>query len=70
MDAIVVKVRDGQVRNTPFFGSAEEFVHEQLLPTYVPHMPVVLDPHGPFFNCDNSGHREPERLESRKAPAG
>jgi hypothetical protein len=65
-----VKVREGQVRNTPFFGSAEEFVHEQLLPTYVPHMRVVLDPHGPFFNCDNSGHREPERLESRKAPAG
>jgi hypothetical protein len=103
------------------FGSAEEFLHEQLLPTYVRdvddrsakwcmewyfhpeavsriealwrgwehlrldgatgtsawwrdhadhHMRVLLDPHGPFYNCDKSGHRDPPCLEPNRAPAG
>ena len=34
------------------------------------HMRVLLDPHGPFYNCDNSGHREPTYLEPKRAPAG
>jgi hypothetical protein len=103
------------------YGSAEEFLHEQLLPTYVRsvtgksakwciewyfhpeavsrvaamwrswehlrldaatgmsvwwrdhadhHMKVLLDPQGPFFNCDMKEHREPEHLEPKKAPDG
>lgn len=103
------------------FGSAEEFLHEQMLPTYVRdvddrsakwcmewyfhpeavsriealwrawehlrldgatgisvwwrdhadhHMRVLLDPHGPFYNCDRSGHRDPEHLEPKRAPDG
>jgi hypothetical protein len=34
------------------------------------HMRDLLDPRGPFFNCDRSGHRDPARLEPRRAPAG
>lgn len=103
------------------YGSAEEFLYEQLLPTYVRsvsgksakwciewyfhpeavsrvaalwrawehlrldpatgmsvwwkdhadhHMRVLLDPQGPFYNCDMKEHREPELLEPRKAPEG
>ena len=103
------------------YGSAEEFLHEQLLPTYVRsvtgksakwciewyfhpeavsriaalwrawehlrldpatgmsvwwrdhadhHMRVLLDPQGPFYNCDMKEHREPEHLEPKKAPEG
>ncbi|MDR7083251.1 hypothetical protein J2X01_002545 [Arthrobacter ginsengisoli] len=102
------------------FGSAEEFLHEQLLPTYVrdvdnrsakwcmewyfhpeavsrvealwrawehlrldgatgisvwwrdhaDHMRVLLDPNGPFYNCDKSGHRDPAYLEPKRAPLG
>lgn len=103
------------------YGSAEEFLHEQLLPTYVRsvtgkrlkwcnewyfhpeavsrvaalwrswehlrldpatgmsvwwrdhadhHMGVLLNPEGPFYNCDMNEHRDPDHLEPRKAPAG
>lgn len=102
------------------YGSAEEFLHEQLLPTYVrnvrgkqmrwcgrwflhpeaiaritslwrsweklrleagtgssdwwlhhadPHMRVLLDPEGPFFNC-GEGHCAPKALEAEFAPSG
>jgi hypothetical protein len=103
------------------FGWAEEFLHEQLLPTYVRdvdgrsakwciewfyhpeavsrvealwrswehlrldgatgisvwwrdhadhHMRVLMDPHGPFDNCDMKTHRDPAELQPRRAPAG
>ena len=103
------------------YGTAEEFLHEQLLPTYVRsvtgktakwcielffhpeavsrvaalwrswehlrldpatgmsvwwrdhadhHMSVLLNPQGPFYNCDMKEHRDPEHLEPRRAPAG
>lgn len=103
------------------YGSAEEFLHEQLLPTYVRevdgraakwcvewffhpeavsriealwrawehlrldpatgisvwwrdhadhHMRVLLDPDGPFYDCDMKTHRDSEHLEPKKAPPG
>jgi hypothetical protein len=103
------------------YGSAEEFLHEQLLPTYVRdvddrsakwcmewyfhpeavsrvealwrawehlrldgatgmsvwwrdhadhHMRVLLDPQGPFYYCDKSGHRDAAHLVPVRAPAG
>lgn len=102
------------------YGSAEEFLHEQLLPTYIrnvrgkqarwctrwylhaeaisrvtamwrsweklrleagtgasdwwlhhadPHMRVLLDPEGPFFNCGD-GHSAPKVLDVEVAPKG
>lgn len=92
------------------FGSAEEFMYEQLLLTYVRdvddrtakwcmewyfhpeavsrvealwrawehlrldhadhHMHVLLDPQGPFYNCDKAGHRDPAHIQPKYAPAG
>ena len=34
------------------------------------HMAVLLNPQGPFYNCDMKEHRDPDHLEPRKAPAG
>jgi hypothetical protein len=34
------------------------------------HMRVLLDPQGPFYNCDMKEHRDPEHLEPKKAPTG
>ena len=33
------------------------------------HMRVLLDPHGPFYNCDKSGHRDPKRDVPREFDA-
>lgn len=103
------------------YGSAEEFLHEQLLPTYVRdidgraltwcaqwyfhpeaidrieslwrawenlrldaatglsiwykdhadhHMAILMNPRGPFYQCDKHTHREPQMLELEKAPPG
>lgn len=102
------------------YGSAEEFLHAQLLPSYIrnvrgkqmrwcsrwylhpetitritalwraweklrleagtgssdwwlqhadPHMRVLLDPEGPFFNCGD-GHSAPKPMEAEMAPTG
>lgn len=34
------------------------------------HMRVLMDPQGPFYNCDKSGHRDPAHLEPKRAPEG
>lgn len=115
------EVQDAEKAPELVYGSAEEFLHEQLLPTYVRsvtgksakwciewyyhpeavsrvaslwrawehlrldpatgmsvwwkdhadhHMRVLLDPQGPFYNCDMKEHRETELLEPRMAPPG
>ncbi|WP_400160592.1 DUF4913 domain-containing protein [Arthrobacter sp. BPSS-3] len=114
---------DGKPEKAPelVYGTAEEFLHEQLLPTYVRsvtgktakwciewyfhpeavsrvaalwrswehlrldpatgmsvwwrdhadhHMGVLLNPQGPFYNCDMQEHRDPDHLEPKMAPAG
>lgn len=114
--------QNGEVDAPPplVYGSAEEFLHDQLLPTYIrnvrgkqmrwcnrwflhpeaitritalwraweklrleagtgssdwwlqhadPHMRVLLDPEGPFFNCGD-GHSTPKTLEAEMAPTG
>jgi hypothetical protein len=34
------------------------------------HMGVLLNPQGPFYNCDMKEHRDPDHLEPKKAPDG
>ena len=33
-------------------------------------LPLLLGPHGPFFQCSESEHIEPRRLKSEPAPPG
>ena len=33
-------------------------------------MGILLNPQGPFYNCDMKEHRDPAHFEPRKAPDG